>query len=259
MKTHPESATWYHEDIAKMHEAVAESIPEVHTPGGKALFDLLLALSSPQKPVTDNFAIAYEMMHDYTRTGKVPMLRRFGQEVNTVSRKWVPRLNALIERHVGDLEAMREYLLSKNEKGEYNAVKEFGPKVGRFALNIQGIHDQVTIDAWMVRRLRRIAGQLYKGSGADRKANFGDENPTAQEHRMLTETITELAKATGLDPDAVQAVLWDHEKDVWDAAGHNAPKIPFSKAAEGVFRNMDANQAALTKAHSGPMQGRLFQ
>jgi hypothetical protein len=254
MQTHPESADWYHKDIAKMHDMVAERIPEVHTPGGQALFDLLLGFTSPQKPVTDNFAIAYEMMHDYTRTGKIPMLRRFGQEVNTVSRNWVPKLNELIKAHDGNLEAMRDFLLSKDDKGVYNVTKQFGPKVGPFTLNIQGVHDQVTIDVWIVRRLRRLAGQMFK-AGAFNK----DEAPTAAEQSMLTDGIRELAKSTGLDADAVQAILWDHEKDVWDKAGHRAPKIPFSKAAEGVFQNMDANHAAITKKTAGPAQPDLFR
>ena len=256
MKTHPESATWYADDIAKMHAMVADRIPEVHTPGGQALFDLLLAFTSPQKPVTDNFAIAYEMMHDYTRTGKVPMLRRFGQEVNTVSRKWVPRVNDLIKKYDGNLEAVRDYLLTKDEKGVYNVAKEFGPKVGPFTLNIQGVHDQVTIDVWMVRRLRRLAGQMFKGTGAER-AFDKKETPTAAEQKMLTDGIREIAKATGLDADAVQAVLWDHEKDVWDAAGHRAPKIPFSKAAEGVLRNLGANNTAIAKKAGSAQQGLL--
>jgi len=249
MRTNPESAKWYHDDIAKMHAATAERLPEVHTKGGQTLFDLLLAFTSPQKPVTDNYAIAFRMAQDYFRTGKIPMLQRFGQEINTGSRKWVPKLNNLIAQHGGNLEALRDYLLTKDEKGVYNVTKEFGPKVGPFTLNIQGVHDQVTVDLWMVRRLRRLTGKLFKT--VDGKRQFDDnEAPTREERRAITDSIRELSAQTGLDADAVQAILWDNEKMVWEKAGYNAPRIPFSGAADIVFRNMDKNTKAIEKKHA---------
>jgi hypothetical protein len=251
MRTNPQSAKWYHDDIAKMHARTAERLPEVHTPGGQTLFDLLLGFTSPRKPVVDNYAIAFQMADDFFRTGKVPMLQRFGQEINTGSRKWVPRLNSLIERFEGNLDALREFLLTKDEKGVYNVTKEFGPKVGPFTLNIQGIHDQVTVDLWMVRRLRRLTGTLFRRVEGKRVFN-DNEAPTREERRVIEDSIRELSKQNGLDADAIQAILWDHEKMMWENGGYAAPRIPFNGAADIVFRNMDKNAAAIEAKYATP-------
>jgi len=252
MSVSPESATWYHDDIKKMHDLTRAEIPALKDPGHEALFDLLLGFTSPNTNVPQNYARAFSLMRDFERSGRVPFLQRFGQEVNIGSRNWVPRLNALIERHGGDLEAMRDYLLTKDPKtGVYNVEKEFGDKVGPFTLNIQGIHDPITVDVWMVRRLRRIAGTLNR----EGKLNE-DWVPSAQERRDIEESIREIGKQTGLDHDAVQAVLWDNEKMIWERAGLAAPRIPFSVAAERVLKNVHERHGQIEK---GQAQQGLFE
>jgi len=250
MSVSPESATWYHDDIERMHKLTEQEIPSMRDPGHRALFDLLLGFTSPSTNVPQNYARAFSLMRDFERSGKVPFLQRFGQEVNIGSRKWVPRLNGLIEKFGGDLDQMRDYLLAKDpETGVYNAEKEFGDKVGPFTLNIQGIHDQITVDVWMVRRLRRLAGTLYKTEDG-KKVLDEDWVPSAQERRDIEESIHELSRRTGLDPDAVQAILWDNEKMVWERAGLAAPRIPFSVAAEGVLRNVRAQSSGIEQKYS---------
>jgi hypothetical protein len=250
MVVSPESATWYHDDIEKMHKMTEAEIPSLKQPGHRALFDLLLGFTSPNTDVPQNYARAFSLMRDFERSGRVPFLQRFGQEVNISSRSWVNKLNRLIEQHGGDLEAMRSYLLTQNpETGVYNVEKEFGPKVGPFTLNIQGIHDQITVDVWMVRRLRRLSGTLYR----EGKLN---ENwaPSESERRDIKESIRELSKQTGLDPDAVQAILWDNEKMIWERAGLEAPRIPFSVAAERVLKNVRETGPKIAEHHRKPRQ-----
>jgi hypothetical protein len=165
----------------------------------------------------------------------------------------------MIDKFGGDLDAMREYLLTKDpETGVYNVEKEFGEKVGPFTLNIQGIHDQITVDVWIVRRLRRLSGTLHKN--VEGKRTLSEQwAPTAQERRDIEASIHELSQQTGLDPDAVQAVLWDNEKMVWERAGLAAPRIPFSVAAEKVLANMRERGTEIGKHLEGPDQQNLFK
>lgn len=67
-----------------------------------------------------------------------------------------------------------------------------GPKVSRFAANILGDKDPVTVDIWMM----RLFGLPY------------DKAPTPQQYRMVSEWTTQLAKDMGVSPSEMQAALW---------------------------------------------------
>ncbi len=66
-----------------------------------------------------------------------------------------------------------------------------GPKTRAFAQAIAGDRSAVVVDVWMCR-----------AAGLDR------DNPTARQYRAIAASIAVLARRHGLDPRAMQALIW---------------------------------------------------
>jgi len=251
--TMPESKDWYAKSIKRMEEATEVEYPEMkENPGHKGLFKVMLAITSPQTPVLANYARATMLYDGFRTSGKLPMLGRSGQEVNIVSRGVIPKINALLKDFKGNTGALTKYLKAKDAKGVYNAVNVLGPKVGRFYLNMEGIHTETTVDVWMNRWYRRVNGQLkFDEQGKDLKMG-------PVEHRATMKAVDEIAEKLGLDQSAVQASIWDREKKLWTKEGLPSDNIDFAQAAEMVNkrRNERASEVG-TKLGGGTPD--LFQ
>lgn len=256
LSTMPESADWYSASITRMEETTRKEFPELKDTGKMTFFKLLLAVTSPQTNVPQNYARATMLWDGMRASGKAPLLTRQGKEVNVASRTTVPAINKLISDFDGDYDKIATFLLAKNPKGEYNAVTMFGPKVGRFFLNLSGIHDEPTIDVWMGRWWRRTSGNLFETTEGARRLR--DEKLGPVEHRAIMEAVKRIASNLGMSESAVQATLWDREKAIWTQAGLESPSIDFAKAAEAIINKRNLRAAEVTKKLAEPDQRDFF-
>jgi hypothetical protein len=105
------------------------------------------------------------------------------------------------------------------EKEHYLGTEMFGPKVGPFIGNLNGMNTGITVDVWATRTLRRMFGTLpteTKDGGVD------GEGPTPQERNIITMMLRQAAhdkelKDLGIKngPDA-QGVAWFFEQQLYD-------------------------------------------
>lgn len=257
LTTMPESADWYHNSIKKMEQATEKEYPDMQgSPSKMSFFKLLLAITSPQTPVATNYARATMLYDGFKETGKLPLLGRQGQEVNILSRSTLPKMEKLLEKHGNDLTALHQYMMGKDEKGNYNAVKEFGPKVGRFFLNLNGIHNEVTVDVWMTRWWRRINGLMHDQTDSGKV--YRPEKPGDPEHRSIMDAVSRIAQTLGLPESAVQASIWDREKAIWSKAGLDSPSLDFAQAAEMINARRNARAAEVATKLQEPAQRNFF-
>jgi len=228
-KRNAQSRNWYSKSVDSMMEQTVNEYPVMRdNPGKQGIFKLFLAMSSTgNKPIL-NYAYATNMFDAYQRAGVAPLLQRTGKEYGLFGRSAVPKFNALLETYGGDENAVMDHLLSKDEKGNYAAVKLFGPKIGRFFMNLYGIHTEVTVDRWMVRWWNRVNGvrditDIPQGEG---------------QRKQIVDAVDQLAKRYKLSSDEVQAILWDREKEIWRTAGmRDSGDMDFNQAAEVVLKN----------------------
>ena len=132
-------------------------------------------------------------------------------------------------------------------KGGMNAVvpaiQMFGPKVGPFYMNLNGIHE-VTVDLWASRTVRRHTGglldPLYKPGEKRNAADTGlIDAPTEVERPTMKALFTRVGENLGVTPQAAQAILWAYEQELYNDLG---AKLIYEKFSEGadLFREKEA-------------------
>jgi hypothetical protein len=185
----PRSREWYKSSIDKTDDLVRVEFPQTEDPGQMGLFKLLLAASSSGNKPEVNMGFAMTMFDRFSESGKVPLVGRAGQEQGRFGRHAVPAINNLMREFDGDLTAMTNHLMQRGEDGEKNAARLFGPKIGRFFLNLMGDLDEPTVDVWMRRWWGRINNDLFGPGGALLDAPKNDS-----EAALMRDTITRLAE-----------------------------------------------------------------
>ncbi len=115
--------------------------------------------------------------------------------------------------------------ISSGIDGKMNDVKPglyaFGPKVGPFVSNINGIHD-VTVDKWMTRTFNRYFGTMI---GPDGKII---DAPTEPQRRAIKELANKVAQDAGIKNYQVQSLLWFYEQRLFTELGASSPSYGFS-------------------------------
>lgn len=229
----PGSREWYKKSIEASDDLVRMEFPQTEDPGQMGLFKLLLAVSSSGNKPEVNMGFAMTMFERFTTSGKIPLLGRTGQEQGRFGRHAVPGINNLMKEFDGDLNGMTKHLMEPGEDGEKRAIKIFGPKIGRFFLNLMGDLDEPTVDVWMRRWWGRINNDLF-----DRSGNLLDAPKNDREAALIRDTIVRLADDNQMRAAEMQAVLWEREKALWTKAGARDPgDMDFAQAAELVIRN----------------------
>ncbi len=97
------------------------------------------------------------------------------------------------------------------------AAEVKGPKTPNFAGNLSGDTFEATIDVWAMRALHRLANE-----GKKARWRILPENETGvsdADFFIGQKAFRKAAEALGIKPDALQAVLWFAEKDVWEKRG----------------------------------------
>jgi len=116
------------------------------------------------------------------------------------------------------------------------AIQMFGPKVGPFYMNLNGIHE-VTVDLWASRTVRRHTGGLL----ADPKLEGSGlvDAPTELERPTMKDLFTRVGENLGVTPQSAQAILWAYEQELYNDLGANLIYEKFSEGAEA-FRETEA-------------------
>jgi hypothetical protein len=133
------------------------------------------------------------------------------------------------------------------KNAEVPGVFMFGPKVGPFFLNLNGINE-VTVDVWATRTYRRYNGGLLKKDASD--GNGLNEQPNEVERPTMKEAFTEVGNRLNITPQAAQALLWYYEQGLYRDYGATVKSESFSNAAETYKQKLGAEQGSGGTAES---------
>jgi hypothetical protein len=247
---------WYEEDIADAFKQTQKYIPSLKKPEKRALFSVIAGIMSPSVNARDNWVIAAQAYQHYEKTGILPgsnpatgSLWQGGLE-SANKKKQLDMLNAMLQpKSKGGLgeKATVEWLQGDHTVAEITNFRKkyggmgksstggkasdilpgftaFGPKVGPFVMNINGIHD-VTVDVWMTRTFNRYFGQMMGPDGTMLRS------PTEPQRVAIKKLAIDAAAQLGIKPYQVQSTLWFFEQQLFNKLGTGAKSYGFSDGA----------------------------
>jgi hypothetical protein len=246
---------WYDEDVALAFSETEKIIPSLADPQKRAFFSVLAGIMSPSTNARENWVIAAEAYQHYEKTGTVPGRNPangnlwMGGLTSATKEKQLNMLNKMMQPvSQGGLgeKATIEWMQSAHTVKEINDMRRkygnmggvdgklgdlklgftaFGPKVGPFVMNINGIHE-VTVDVWMTRTFNRYFGQMM---GPDGKMI---EAPTEPQRVAVKNLAINVAQQLNLKPYQVQSMLWFYEQQLFNKLGTGAKSYGFSDGAK---------------------------
>jgi hypothetical protein len=239
---------WYDEDIKDAFEITEKHIPGLADPGKQVLFATMAGIMSPSSYAHDNWLIAAQAFDHYAETGEIPgrnpengQLWR-GGVVSVNKEGALNGLNRLVQT-LGEEEAIK-WLVSDHSALSLAYAREsyglggtggftlkgsgdmapgysmFGPKVGQFIANINGV-DGVTVDRWATRTHNRYFKSVL---GSDGKVN---DVPSDKQRVAIKSMMTDVANRVGIKPQQAQAAMWFFEQQLYSHMG-TASKDYFS-------------------------------
>jgi hypothetical protein len=247
---------WYEEDIAEAYKLTQRYIPSLKKPEKRALFSVIAGIMSPSTNARDNWVIATQAYQSYEKTGVLPGTNPatgglwMGGLESANKKKQLDMLNAMLQpKSRGGLgeKATVEWLQGSHTVAEITDFRAkyggmgksnvggkatdilpgftaFGPKVGPFVMNINGIHE-VTVDVWMTRTFNRYFGQMMGADGKIIRA------PTEPQRVAIKNLAVQAAQQLGIKPYQVQSVLWFLEQQIFNKLGTGAKSYGFSDGA----------------------------
>jgi hypothetical protein len=255
---------WYEEDVADAFNATARIIPELNDVDHRRLFSAYAALLSNGTRAGANWENAAIGYREFLKTGQLPEQRPSNGKGWTgirsgITAQQIRMLNMLLKRpefQSDPIGGLTNWLLTTHPVSEIqdfrNSTKIFsgdlasvgtrkdermgayilGPKFGPFMLNINGIKDTTT-DSWFTRTFNRHFGRMT-GPGAVGDAGLVDAPRNPAERRLMKDVFTAaLAKETGKTDQAIQAILWYYEQQLFYAMGvKSARSESFSDGAK---------------------------
>jgi hypothetical protein len=250
LSTQNNGLDWYEEDVAKAFEETAKKIPELKSETARRLFSIMSGIMSPQTNARDNWFIASKAFAHYVDTGVIPGNNPEtgglwqGGTTSLNKKKQLDMLDAMV-RDMTE-EGAVNWLFSTHTTRELNefrkkygnmggtgealsleslGLRAFGPKVGPFVMNLNGIYE-ITVDMWMTRTANRWFGQVVDGNKKIVDA------PTEPFRRVVKELVKDIASSTGIKPYQVQSVLWFFEQSLYRKLGTYAESYGFSDGAK---------------------------
>jgi hypothetical protein len=252
---------WYDEDVAEAFKLTQRYIPSLKNPEKRALFSVIAGIMSPSTNARDNWVIAAQAYQHYEKTGTLPGTNPatgglwMGGLESANKKKQLDMLNAMLQPKskiqiggggLGEKGAI-EWLQGVHTVAEINQFRAkyggmgkssaggkatdilpgftaFGPKVGPFVMNINGIHE-VTVDVWMTRTFNRYFGQMMGPDGKMVRA------PTEPQRVAIKNLAVLAAQQLGIKPYQVQSMLWFMEQQIFNKLGTGAKSYGFSDGA----------------------------
>ena len=276
---------WYSKDAKDTFDLLSEALPTLETnPHDKDLFGLMTAITSVNRNPRENVEIASRIYYYYNKHGVLPiknpttnkfwsmpgvskqltllqyMLDTLGVRgtVDFVKSEKTIRELAQVQRDSGKAEygnvindnykANAKPSLGTGKGLDTNVLGTFifGPKVGRFYLDIKGIKDNaeaegVTKDVWFSRSFYRLFGQLTDNTPSSRDGLKG--GMLKKHEKRADEFAVALAKKVGLTPNDAQAALWYYEHELYADTVKQAAKLyTLSDGAKKYINNFKENK-----------------
>jgi hypothetical protein len=242
---------WYEEDVKDAFKQTKKLIPELGKEHNRLLFSVMAGIMSPSTTARDNWFIAAKGFQHYLDTGVIPSVNPetgvlwMGGPTSANKKTQLDFLNNMVN-DMGQKKAL-EWLFTDHTIKEINSFRSkygniksgidgkltdmrpalyaFGPKVGPFVANLNGIPD-VTVDKWMTRTFNRYFGTMLNADGKIVDA------PTEPQRRAIKALINEVAKNAGIKPYQAQSLLWFYEQQLFTKIGANSPSYGFSDGAK---------------------------
>lgn len=241
---------WYEEDVQSAFTITQRIIPSLQSETKRQLFSVMAAIQSPGTLANLNWQITAEAFEHYEKTGTIPGKNPKNGKLwagglrSANKKKQLDMLNAMV-KDIGE-EKTVEWLFSEHTVKELNEARKkwgnlgpgvdgeasdvklgmfvFGPKVGPFVANINGIYE-LTIDMWATRTFNRYFGQMLDESGTIVDA------PTEPQRRVIKEIFNAAAEQVGIKPYQVQSVIWFFEQQLFNHLGTGTQSYGFSDGA----------------------------
>jgi gas vesicle protein len=284
---------WYSKDAKDTFDLLSEALPTLETnPHDKDLFGLMTAITSVNRNPRENVEIASRIYYYYNKHGVLPiknpttnkfwsmpgvskqltllqyMLDTLGVRgtIDFVKSEKTIRELAQVQRDSGKAEygnvindnykANSKPSLGTGKGLDTNVLGTFifGPKVGRFYLDIKGIKDNsesegVTKDVWFSRSFYRLFGQLTDNTPSSRDGLKG--GMLKKHEKRADEFAVALAKKVGLTPNDAQAALWYYEHELYADTVKQAAKLyTLSDGAKKYINNFKENKYGEIKSES---------
>jgi hypothetical protein len=262
---------WYEEDIQKAFKDTAKILPELKKKDNRILFSVIAGIMSPQTIARDNWFIAAKAFEHYVKTGDIPGINPENGNLwmgGTQSANKKVQLEFL-DRMVKDLGQKNaiKWMMTPHPVSEINEFRSkygniksgidgkatdikpglyaFGPKIGPFVSNINGIHD-VTVDKWFTRTFNRYFGTMI---GPDGKII---DAPTEPQRRFIKELANKVAGNAGIKNYQVQSLLWFYEQRLFTELGAQSPSYGFSDGAVKFLESRGKGGGAGVAVLAGP-------
>ena len=241
---------WYDEDISRAFKTTAKVLPELKKPNKRVLFTIIAGIMSPETTARDNWVIAARAFKHYIDTGVIPGNNPAtgglwqGGLTSANKRTQLNLLNNMV-KDLGEKGALNWLTMDhtvreiNDFRSKYGNVKSgiggklndmvpalyvFGPKVGPFVSNLNGIYD-VTVDKWMIRTFNRYFGTMMGPDGKILNA------PTEPQRRAVKTLINEVSQDANIKPYQAQSLLWFFEQSLFRELGTATPSYAFSDGA----------------------------
>lgn len=252
------------------------------------LFGQLLGATSANTPVADNFKQTLEAARLYSQGKYDGLLERYDAHIQKVKQdldsgklledwqeKNSKKKNPQKLSEYNELDEYRKAINSFSEvplkengsKFNINSGKVLqalygnwltqtkGPKTPNFAGNLTGRTLDATIDVWAARMLRRLLysdntkkWRILPEQESGVKYNISKSGEYGGDFTFAQKVFAEAAKRLNMAPDDLQALLWYHEKGIWDKNGWTGT-IGGEKSSfdtEAAKLNTERYQAGLT-------------
>lgn len=241
------AAEWYRDNLNEALAQVADVFPEVGTdPAARQAFIAALAITSNGTTIEGNVFAAMDLYNEY-RIDPAAGLPVRGTGVRRVNmEKAISKFNELVEL-LGPADAA-EFLATPFRAGDLKQMVGlsgwpvdyeiygsaiFGPKIGHgFFSNLSGRFNSVTMDRWFFRTWGRVTGRLiFERQSTNKKTGKKEAKEVLLEvrataydrafaHDAINQLVEELnAEGIAITQAGVQAVLWYHEKSLYDSYG----------------------------------------
>ncbi len=117
--------------------------------------------------------------------------------------------------------------------GEYYGARILGPKIGRYIMNLHGVHEEATYDIWWTRTWNRWMGTPFTEKGDLKNApSWGTESQAMDE--AMENIKSKLNELTDREWNVaeIQAVLWYHEKQLYVRHGQKDDGLNYGNVAK---------------------------
>ena len=269
---------WYDDDIKKAFEQTQRVIPSLASEPKRQLFAIMAGILSPETNARDNWSIAARAFEHYEKTGEVPGRnpdngnRWQGGLTSGNKQKQMEFLHNMVQ-DLGEAKTL-DWLYGNHTVKEINEFRAkygkiasgiggkasdqkpglyaFGPKIGPFVSNINGIHD-VTVDKWATRTFNR-----YFGTMADAKGQIIDA-PTEAQRTAIKRLMNEAAADANIKNYQVQSALWFYEQKLFRKLGTDSASYGFSDGSAKFLqqRGGGGGEANVPSAERAQEQPRL--